>query len=150
MPVLAGTDTLAATDPDTSITYTYPLRLPLQQIEPGYRQRRYVVESLDYTTRNVITVGSGIAEFHGVIAYDEHPNTLLKVLTLGANGVQVTYYDSRKSLTHYCMLIEPAGDLIALLRETRSAPQFIEYTIPIRLRKNEAGSFDASIPIISS
>lgn len=149
MSVLWGADTLTVVDPDTGVTYTYALRVPLQTIRPSKRTRRYVAESIDYTTRQVISIGDGVSEFTGVIRLDEDPGTLLRVLTLAADGAEITYYDSRAAVTHRCMLIAPEGDLIELARDPAFAPQFIEYSIEVRLRKNETGNFDASIPVIS-
>lgn len=129
MAVLFGNYSLSAVI--GGVTLTCLLRVPLQRREPIHRKRRFVRDSLDYQTRAVTTVGNGVYELAGVVRYADNPSTLLRILIAGADGTVINYFNGIRSIP--CMLIEPHGDELRLVKEEDADPDF-EFTADIVLR----------------
>lgn len=124
----------------------FKLRVPLQGVRPAFRRRRYVVESLDYSNReivNIIGTGgavNGVHELVGTLRYEDDPLGLVEMLAFGMDGGELEYchtdYDVAGVL---CALVEPSGDLLDVLREEDRT--FKEYALEIRLRRTDGGIF---------
>lgn len=142
MPLQIGSDHIRWLDPISGVR-TYNLRVPLQRKVPGVRQRRFVTESFDYSTRLVLPLGNPVWEVAGLIEYESDPDLLLEMLLFGANGGELTYHHGKSGTDYLCALIEPSTDLIELLVQEDMRPAFLEYQIPIRLRRIEPGTFEA-------
>lgn len=121
---------------------TYLLRVPLQKVQHGFRQRVYAADSLDYSSREVISVGAGVYELVGRIRYDEDPQTLLDLLKAGGQGLALTYVpDTGEEEEYVCDLIEPMPDPAALLELGADFVATLEEEVTIRLRRTGGGVF---------
>lgn len=142
---MAGATQLFGT---TSFSWTdggaqeHTLSVPLQKVRPSVRLRRWVRESIDYSTREVWYAGSGVYEIVAEIRYDDAPQSLVDLLLAGAKDITITYDDGTN--THACKLIDPATEAIT--------PGFDDYQtaedwhrIEIRLRKTDGSSFNATV-----
>lgn len=133
------------TPPGGSLT-THTLNAPLRQIRPAESKVRFDVWSLDLTSREVVTVGSGVAEITAMIRYDDDAPELLSMLSDGAEGVTLTYYpDLDVTGTNYpCQLVYPSGDEIQLAWDRHRGVRK-EWEIEVRLRRVDGGTFDGLV-----
>ena len=113
------------------------LRVPLQQIRAAGRSRSFVSESLDYTVRQVITIGQ-VHEIVALIRYDDDPTALVEFLFAGISGEVITYDDGTNQID--CYLIEPTGEEFDLDLED-DANIFRENSVEVRLRKTDGSAF---------
>ena len=120
----------------------HQLAVPLASVLPSFRRRIYQNDSIDYSVREVITVGAGVYELSGKIEYDDDPSSLLDLLADGAAGAVLTYVpDSTKVDQSYdCYLIEPTPAQLALATG-KDWPNFMEYGVGIRLRRTDGSAF---------
>ena len=114
----------------TSWANSHQLRVPLQQVRPGHRKRRYVREPLDYSSRDVTSIGSGVYEIVALIRFDTDPDGLLSLLIAGLDGETLRYYpdETGDSGTYWdVVMVEPTvtfenSDDEAVTRLTPVAP----------------------------
>jgi hypothetical protein len=127
-------------DPDDDDTATHPLRVPLARVRPAYRLNRYVAESENLSTREVIVTGT-VYEAVGMVRYDDDPASLAKMVRAGARGVTLTYYPDYTAGTPSIalQLIEPGEVWAAALDEYPAA--FREYTAELRFRRTDGSAF---------
>lgn len=117
------------------------LAAPLREIRPIVRQRRFMIESLDYSTVEFVTIGSAVYEIEAVIRYEDAPQALLDALLLGAQGMQVDYIpDVSDMLTFYPCILMASGDAITL-EPDRDTWWDANYETAVRLRRNDGGTF---------
>lgn len=129
------------TPPGGSLT-TVALEWPLWRKVPGRVQRRYAADSLDYTAREVLIVGSGVDEATATIRFHGDAVELLDMLMAGANGVVLSYLPSLAVPgTSFAMwLIEPGAERVELLAEEARRTRG-EWQVSIRVRAASGGSF---------
>lgn len=97
------------------------LASPLREIKPQFRQMRFVRDSLDFTARDSVTVGSGVHEFTGRIRYEGDAMALLEMLDAGADGQTLTYFKSFSDTRFsYTVRLVNAAELL----ETAPDPDF--------------------------
>lgn len=125
---------------DTSVERVHLLSVPLRDIEPAHSQVRYASDSLDRSTREVLTIGNGAHEFIGTVRYDDHPQSLVDLIRAGANNTTVTYYpDLADPQTAFaCKLIEPSDPRAAVDGQRQG---FGEAMVTLRLRRTDQSSF---------
>lgn len=127
-------------DSGPAVERAYLLRVPLQAVAPQKRERIYAADSLDYSSREVISVGAGVFELAGTIRYDDDPEGLLDLLAAGVRGVTLTYVPDTENDEEYpCHLIEPAGP-IAALEPDADYDRVAEYTQRLLLRRTTGGA----------
>lgn len=121
-------------------TVTVPLEWPLRWTAPSTSRARFVAESMDRTHREVLVVGSGVAELTAEIRFHLDAAELQAMLDAGADGYTLTYLpDLAQPGTSYPMeLLEPSGDRISLTRD--DAPR--RWRTEIRVRHASGGNFD--------
>lgn len=127
-------------------TVTVALDWPLLNPEPAEVRRRYYAESLDGTAREVLEIGSGVHEITAEIRFQESAPDLLTALAEGASGVQLDYYPDTvgsPSTFYPCQLMEPTGDRISLPRDQDRGVSHGEFSVAVRLRRLDGGTFDA-------
>lgn len=132
--------------PPGGVLTTHLLAAPLRPVKASYTRRKYVRDSLDYTQREVVVVGTGVQDAWFTIRYDNQPTELKTMLRHGLEGVTLTYYPNlTDTATNYpCTLIElngSAGDDADILPDT-DRWWAKEYMAEVRLRRT-SGTFDA-------
>lgn len=135
---LFGTATLSWTEGGAQ---SHTLQVPIQEVRPSYRARRYVRESLDYSNREVYTIGSGVYEILGVIRYDNDPQSLIDMLSAGARGLTLTYDDGTNS--YACYLVYDSDEITPDFDVDQKA--FDELKMEVRLRKTDGTAFPSSV-----
>lgn len=120
---------------------TVALQWPLWRKAPGRIQRRFVTDSLDFTAREVLIVGSAVDEATATIRLHGDADELLDMLVAGANGTVLNYLPSLASPgTFFPMwLVEPGLERIELLAEDARRSRK-EWQIPIRVRAANGGT----------
>ena len=137
MPVLMGSWTLAI-----SGGASYALRIPLQLITPGHVATRFRTESVNRAkVRTVKLTGSDFYEVEGRIDLIDDPDSAMTVLLAGMDGSDLILSDGTNNYT--CILVSPAGDSLDLLRDGQALRVFKEYTVTVRLRRKDGGTFTA-------
>lgn len=133
-------------DPGTG-QVTVDLDWPLINPEPARRRTRFASDSLDFTAREVLEVGSGIHEITAELRFQESHADLLDALEEAASGTRLDYYPDTvgaPSTFYPCQLIEPSGSAIGLIRDRLRGISHGEFALParIRLRRIDGGNFD--------
>lgn len=127
---------------DAGFTYTPPggvlttvlLNLPLKDVRPAHNQTHWVRESLDLTTRQVVTLGNGVYEISAVIRCQTAPDALIEMLKHGRNGSVLTYYPSMAVPgTSFAALLIMAGTVSLAPDPDRFG--FNEWQSPVILRR---------------
>src|SRR5712692_2743228 len=71
------------------------LREPLRELKHGVRQTVYIADSLDYTNRQVYTIGSAVAggayELTGRVRFADNGQSLIDLIKAGAALKTITY-----------------------------------------------------------
>lgn len=125
-------------------TVTVDLQWPVFGIRAGSRRRRFVTDSLDLANREVLTAGTGVRELIGRIRFHDDAAELLDLLEAGADGVTLNYIPSVAAGTSYpCTLVSPGGDALEVLRDQSDWGDAGSTEVPIVLRRNDGGNFDA-------
>ena len=121
---------------------THTLAVPLQQVRPSVRQRKWVRESVNYATREVWYPSSGaVYEVVAVIRYDDSPQSLIDALLAGAQDITVTYDDG--TTQHACKIINLPDEITVGFDDMQQSEDW--HTFEIRLRKTDGSSFNATI-----
>lgn len=128
-------------------TVNVDLDWPLYRITPGSARRRYVTDSVDLTTREVLVVGNGVRELYAVVRFISNPIEVLACLEAGADGRTITYDPDTTAggATYPFLLIEPGGDALRLLRD-QSEWGAVLHEVAIRVRRVDGGTFDGLFP----
>lgn len=121
---------------------THTLAVPLQQVRPVVRQRKWVRESINYATREVwYPSGGAVYEVVAVIRYDDTPQSLVDLLLAGAQDITVTYNDG--TTNHTCKMIGLPEEITVPFDELQQTEDW--HTFEIRLRKTDGSAFNATI-----
>lgn len=86
-----GNAAVVWTDPGTGTERVLLLDAPLRDVRPGFTQTAYTAESLDKTSIQTITVGSGAHELVGTVRYEDNPQGLCDMVVIGATNTTLTY-----------------------------------------------------------
>lgn len=126
---------------------TVPLAIPIFQPAPGRYRFRRVREALDGTSREVLTVGSGLNEITASIRFIDNISAVLALLEYWAddNEPRPRYVPSLASPgveIPDLMLIEPSGDRHELAREVARMSRG-ECQVQLRIRRVDGGDFSA-------
>lgn len=113
---------------------------------PGRSATRYSRDSLDRSAREVITIGSGRAEFEATHRFDRLPWDLIDILSYAADGSKLTYYPDTAGPGWELWLI-PTPELVALLQDP-DRYGFGEYSV--RLRFRDASTSGTSLEYLAS
>jgi hypothetical protein len=116
---------------------THLLRMPLQNIRAAGRSRHLVSESIDYSTRNVITLAQ-VYEIAAFIRYDDDPEGLVDLLFAGMSGEVLTYDDGVNIFD--CYLISPSEEEFTI-EEEEDYNIYQEGMMEIRLRRTNGEQF---------
>lgn len=121
-------------------TATLALRVPPQRRRSAHRKRRFVNDSLDYSVREVVTVGGGRDELLFDLRLEEDHDLLLEFLVAGADGREITMDDGLGN-TRVVFLIDPSEDVVGLLNDPDDIRRlFGEYSLnDVRVRAKVAG-----------
>lgn len=121
--------------------FTHLLALELQEVRPAHRKTRFVAESIDYATRVVTTIGSGVYEAVAVIRFDAEGGSLTDLFAYWMDGNTVRYwpdYGGAPGTYHDLLLIEPTElDEIGFDDDQKT---FDEHSIQIRIRRTDGAS----------
>lgn len=121
---------------------TVALAAPLKNLQPSQVQTVFVRESLDLSTRDVTTIGSGAYEISATIRFAADPQALLDMLKAGRNGVTLTYYPSLAVTgTSYDCLLISAGPVELAPDADRYG--FGEYQAIVQLRRTSGATWEA-------
>ncbi|MDH5279527.1 MAG: hypothetical protein OEW52_00090 [Thermoleophilia bacterium] len=132
MPIV-GNAALMVTAP-SGATYTYRLAHPLAfQLAPGHRTNRYVRDSLDFSARDVIAIGSGRMELDAMLRFERTSRDLLDVLAYAADGRTVTYVPDLAGATSYDLRLVNAAELVELVQDPERY-NYGEYQVRARFR----------------
>lgn len=95
--------------------YVYRLNDPMRIVSTRVVQRRYTEESLDRTTRNVVTVGDPVYETTGRVRFANRPQDLMMILHHAANGASIRYvHDLASGEPGYPATLIADGDAVEL------------------------------------
>jgi len=119
----------------------HTLAVPLQQVRPSARLKKYERDSINGASHEVWSFGTGVYEVVGVIRYDDAPQSLIDLLLAGARGIAVSYYDDTN--THACYIIG-LPEVIDVGFDDDQIP-LDEHKIEIRLRKTDGSAFASTI-----
>lgn len=123
-------------------TQTHTLAVPLQQVRPSVRQKKWTRESINFANRETWYVPSGaVYEVVAVIRYDDSPQSLIDLLLAGAQDITVTYDDG--VTTHACKIIGLPEEITVGFDELQQTEDW--HRIEIRLRKTDGTAFASSI-----
>ncbi len=78
----------------TSTTTTVSLAVPLYNLHPGEARTRFVTESVDFTNREVITIGSAVDTLSGMIRAHNDAAELMDMISAGLDGKKLRYFPS--------------------------------------------------------
>lgn len=122
------------------------LEAPLRDISAVENIRRFVHTSADRTTRNVVTIGSGVDEIEATIRFELDVTLLKAMLEAGLNDTTLTYWPSLggSSDTYPCKLVSVNGsEEHAQLLPDRDMWWDRRFECRVRLRRTDGGTFDA-------
>ena len=153
---LKGTARFEYTSLESSTTITHLLAVPLLQVAPVTRRQRFDWWSADLTTREVVTVGDGVAEVFATIRCENDPAGLVAMLRAALDqDVELTYFmayeDSEGFPVHVVAIVGASGDDIPLEPDPDRFG-FGEYLVRVQLRRTDgSGTLDALLgPVVSA
>jgi hypothetical protein len=121
---------------------TVTLAAPLKDLHPSQVQTHYVRESLDLSTREITTIGSGVYEITATIRFAGDPQGLIDMLVSARNGVTLTYYPSLAVTgTSYACLLILSGPVELVPDSDRYG--FGEYQTTVQLRRTSGATWEA-------
>lgn len=121
---------------DTMTERMHVLAVPLRLVRPAHSQAVYRAQSLDRSTIEVNTIGSGVHEFIGQARYDHDPQSLLDLVKAGQQNLTLTYYPDLRDpgVTYACKLVSPLdADQLSIALDSDRAT-FGEGMVELRLR----------------
>jgi hypothetical protein len=122
------------------------LREPLRELRPAHQQAVYTADSLDFTQRQVFTVGTGADELVGRVRYQDDQQGLADLLKAGTKGRTLTYLpnlaDPARSFA--CYLISPLSPFVLGMDPDRGT-SFGDLDVELRLRLTAGTSFGPDV-----
>lgn len=136
MGPIRGNAAFTYTDPDVSMTErVLLLREPIREIRPAARQSVFVAESLDFQSRQVFTIGTGVDEIVCRVRFMDDPQGVMDLVKAGAKGRTLTYHPDLDdpSRTHAYLLISPSSPS-QLGMDSDTGTTFGDVEVELRLR----------------
>lgn len=110
-------------------------------------KRRYAVDTLDLTDREVITVGSGVEEMTVTVRYDDEPTSLKAMVDWGMDGNSVVFWPNLAGGFSYPgFIVEPAGDQAIIKPDRDRHRSHGEWEATFTMRRTDGGTFDDLLP----
>jgi hypothetical protein len=125
-------------------TKNYKLARPLDRLRYVVRQTHYSADSLDFSARQVFTVGSAVYELIGDIRYDADSTGISQFLRAGARGLAVTYKPNSTHAGYACYMIEPTEP--GLATELEDGYPAVRNKVTVRLRRTNGTIFPSTFP----
>lgn len=118
------------------------LREPFREIRPAHAQSVFPADSLDFTQRQVFTVGEGVDELIVRVRYQDDPQGLLDLIKAGSKKRTITYIPDLDDgdRRYACFLISPLSPT-GLGMDSDRGTQFGELEVELRLRKTDNTPF---------
>lgn len=90
------------------------LREPIREVRPAHRQSVYVSESLDFQSRQVFTVGTGVDELVCRVRFMDDGQGLLDLVKAGTSDITLIYHPDLDDplQTHSYKLIAPLSPVV--------------------------------------
>lgn len=133
----------------TAFTNTFKLAVPLRDVQPSFRIRRYISESLDFTARQVFSVSTGVYEIVATLRMNNDEQGLVDFLRYGARGSVLVYSTANttgSTAGTSVYLIEPSGDVLdTLMDRQRGSGSFEDLELTCRFRRTDGGSFSTML-----
>src|SRR3990167_9048290 len=129
----------------TNYNQTFKLAVPLRDVRVSYRIRQDVAESLDYSSREVFTVSTGVHELIATLRYNDDEQSLIDFLQYGVKGVPMVYSTANTTGSTAgsgaMYLIEPTGDVIDTVLDRQRGDRFGNLEVTCRFRLASGGRF---------
>lgn len=117
------------------------LTFPLTDFRPRANQRVKQIWSLDRTSVDTITFGSGVHELVARLRYDRLPQALLDAMRNVRTGLQVTYYPDTTGHDSYDARLVPDDRDLVSIRPDADRRAFGEYEATLVLRTTSTSTF---------
>lgn len=143
MGTVRGNAMLSWTDSDDITTErVLLLREPFREIRPAHAQSVFPADSLDFTQRQVFTVGEGVDELIVNVRYQDDPQGLLDLIKAGSKKRTITYVPDLDDADrrYACYLIAPLSPT-ALGMDSDRGTSFGELEVELRLRRTNNTPF---------
>lgn len=120
------------------------LREPLRELRYGHTQSVYPADSLDFTQRQVYTIGVGTYELTGRVRFADNGQTLVDLIKAGSKKTTLTYTPnlSDPGVNYACYLIKPLSPAM-LKMDPNTGVEFGDEDVEIVLRKTDQSPFAA-------
>src|SRR6266566_6872981 len=114
MALIRGNAAFVWTDSNDLVTERVLLVAePVREIRAAHRQSVYVADTLDFTSRQYFTIGTGVNETVVRVRYGFDPQGLIDLIKAGSRGNQLTYYPDMNvpGRAHKYYLIAPLSPI---------------------------------------
>ena len=145
MSVFRGQAAFQWSDTDDTMTQrVLLLREPVREIRAAHAQSVFPSDSLDYSVRQVFTIGQGVDELVARVRFGDDPQGLVDLLKAGTKLRTITYVpDLRDPAQSFaCYLISPLSP-VALGLDPESGVSFGDQEVELRLRRTTGKPFQA-------
>ena len=126
---------------DTNTERVHLLDVPLRELRPAHSLTHFTRESLDKSTIETFTLGSGAHELVGAIRYDGNPQSLMDLIVAGSENRTLTYYPDLNDpdVSYACLLVAPRSPAELSLDPQRG--MFGDQSAELRLRRTDESRF---------
>lgn len=143
MGTVRGNAAIVWTDSDDTTTErVLLLREPFREIRPAHAQSVFPADSLDFTQRQVFTVGEGVDELIVTVRYMDDSQGLLDLIKAGSKKRTITYIPDLDDgdRRYACYLISPLSP-VGLGLDADRGTSFGELEVELRLRRTNNTPF---------
>lgn len=143
MANVRGNAAISWTDSDDVTTErVLLLREPFREIRPAHTQSVFPADSLDFTQRQVFTVGEGVDELIVRVRYSDDPQGLLDLIKAGSKKRTLTYVPDLDDADrrYACYLISPLSP-VGLGMDADMGTSHGHLEVELRLRKTDNTPF---------
>lgn len=112
------------------------LREPIREVRPAHRQSVYVADSLDFQSRQIFTIGTGVDELVCRCRFVDDPQGLLNLIKAGTKNVTLVYHPDLDDplRVHSYKLIAPLSPIVLGL-DSDTGTTFGDLDIELTLRE---------------
>lgn len=124
---------------DTNTERVHLLDVPLRELKAAHTLTEFSRESLDKSTIETFTVGSGAYELVGSVRFDHDPSSLIDLVVAGSQGRTLTYWPdlTDPGVSYGCLLVSPRSPFDLGLDSQRPG----DHAIELRLRRTNETAF---------
>lgn len=146
MSVFRGSAAFQWTDSDDQMTQrVLLLREPVRELRAAHTQSVFVSDSLDFSARQVFTVGEGADELVVRVRFSDDPQGLVDLLKAGTKLRTITYVPNLNdpAVKYDCYLISPLSPT-ALGSDPDTGVTFGDQEVELRLRQTNRQPFQGA------